>query len=129
MPIYENHRSRMRIIGVLLYKRAKQPGYQEEKIMPRKYLAMPTDKFVFAGITTIYSMINPIEKKLVAAGYNGPLLADFDNAIYKELGVIDNEATQKLQEQSNEEWEAEKKGAPGNAPKVDPVYKKQMTTM
>lgn len=90
--------------------------------MPRKYLAMPNDVFALSSIATIYSMINPIEKKLVAAGYKGPLLADFDNDIYKELGVEDKEATRKLQEQSNEEWEAENKE--GEAPKVAPAYKK-----
>ena len=51
--------------------------------MPRKYLAMPNDVFSLVSVTTIYSMINPIEKKLVAAGYKGPLLADFNNDIYK----------------------------------------------
>ena len=97
--------------------------------MPRKYFAMPADIFVLSGIKTIYSMINPIEKKLVAAGYKGPLLADFDNDIYQELGVIDNEATQELQEQSNEEWMAGNKGPLGEAPQVDPVYKKQLTAL
>ncbi len=97
--------------------------------MPRKYLAMPTDKFVFAGITTIYSMINPIEKKLVAAGYKGPILADFDNEIYKELGVIDNEATQKLQEQIDEEWKAEKKDRSRMHRRWILSIKKQLTTL
>ena len=91
--------------------------------MPRKYLSMPNDVFSLVSVTTIYSMINPIEKKLVAAGYKGPLLADFNNDIYSQLGVEDKEATRKLQEQKNKEWKAENKGAVGDAPKVNPVYK------
>ena len=70
--------------------------------MPRKYLAIPNDVFSLVSVTTIYSMINPIEKKLVAAGYKGPLLADFNNDIYRQLGVEDKEATRKLQEQKKQ---------------------------
>lgn len=92
--------------GYYFTKGLKQPGNQEKKNMPKKYTATSDDLFALSGISTIYSMINPIERKLVAAGYQGPILADYDNLIYEGLKVIDQEATRKLQEQKNQEWEA-----------------------
>ena len=85
--------------------------------MPRKYRPGYNDIFVFAAVPSVYGMLKPIEDKLRAGGYKGPLLADFDNGIYKNLGVIDEEATRKKQDAENR-----KNGA--NARKVLPVYKK-----
>ena len=92
--------------------------------MPRKYLAMPNDVFSLVSVTTIYSMINPIEKKLVAAGYKGPLLADFNNDIYKTARCGRQRSHTEITGASNEEWMAGNKGPLGEAPQVDPVYKK-----
>ena len=84
--------------------------------MPKKYLAMPEDIMVFSSVATVYSMIKPVEDKLKAAGYKGPTLADFDNTIYKELGLVDKEATRIKQQKADK-----KKGS--KAPAVPPVYK------
>lgn len=84
--------------------------------MPKKYLAMPEDIMVFSSAATVYSMIKPVEDKLKAAGYKGPTLADFDNTIYQELGVVDKEATRIKQQKADK-----KKGS--KAPAVPPVYK------
>ena len=89
--------------------------------MPRKYRAAEEDFLFVSGAESIFGMLRPIEEKLRAGGYKGLLLADYYNEIYKELGVIDEEATRKKQEEMDK-----KQG--GKAEKVGPVYKKTPTT-
>ncbi len=87
--------------------------------MPRRYRPASDDYFVFTAATTLFSAFKPIEDKLKAGGYKGLTFADFDNTIYKAMGVVDEEATRQKQEKENEK--AQKKGKV--APKVNPVYK------
>ena len=84
--------------------------------MPKKYRANDEDVFVMAGVKSVYGMFRPIEESLRAGGYKGPIFADFDNELYKDMNVIDEEATRKKQEEENR-----RRGV--NAKKVTPVYK------
>ena len=85
---------------------------------------MPNDVFSLVSVTTIYSMINPIEKKLVAAGYKGPLLADFNNDIYKTARCGRQRSHTEIAEANGRREAAENEGSHWKAPKVKPVYKK-----
>ena len=82
--------------------------------MPRKYRASQMDYMFFCCASSIYGMVRPIEEKLKAGGYKGPFLADFDNEIYKKLGVIDEEATRKARE-------AESRRPGGNPDGIIPI--------
>lgn len=85
--------------------------------MPRKYKANSMDYFFLSGITSVYGMLRPIEEKIKAGGYKGIILADFNNKIYEDEEVVDEEATRKKQEEADREIN-------GKAPKVMPVFKK-----
>ena len=52
--------------------------------MPKKYRPIADDYFAFSFITSIYGLLRPVEEKLRAGGYAGPILADFDNTIYSD---------------------------------------------
>jgi hypothetical protein len=85
--------------------------------MPRRYKTLEEEKvFGFTWIQSAYGLLKPIEEKLRAGGYSGPILADFDNGIYSANKVIDVEATRKRQEEADK-----RKG--GKAPNVAPIYK------
>ena len=85
--------------------------------MPRRYRANADDVYVFTFLLGVYGALKPIEEKLRAGGYIGPILPDFDNNIYSKYEIIDEEATRKKQEAADK-----KKG--GSAPKVSPEFKK-----
>ncbi len=82
----------------------------------RKYKAEKQDYFVFSSAPSIYGMLRPIEETLRANGYQGLLLGDFDNSIFKASNEIDIKATQQAQLLANKEQG-------NNAPKVNPVIK------
>ena len=81
-----------------------------------KYRPSDDDYVIFSAASSLYGAFAPIEEKLKAGGYKGPLFADFKNDIYKDLEIIDDKATQKKQEDYDTK-------NPDNPKKVSPVYK------
>ena len=81
-----------------------------------KYRPSYDDYMIFSAAVSLYGAFAPIEEKLKAGGYKGPFFADFKNDIYKKLEIIDDEATQKKQEDYD-------KKHPDKPKKVSPVYK------
>ncbi len=47
--------------------------------MGRRYRASKDDYYFFSTVNSVYGMLRPIEEKLRAAGYKGPVLNDFNN--------------------------------------------------
>ncbi|SNU07012.1 hypothetical protein SAMN06297422_11030 [Lachnospiraceae bacterium] len=58
--------------------------------MPKKYRPETDDYMIFTSIISMYGMFRPIEDKLRAAGYTGPIFADFDNRIYSNQNINKN---------------------------------------
>ena len=55
--------------------------------MSRKYRPSVDDYFDFAFLYSVHGYLMPIEDKLRAGGYTGPILADYDNSIYDNLNI------------------------------------------
>ena len=84
--------------------------------MPKRYRACKDDYMAMSSAETAFGLFRPIEERLKAGGYKGPFFADFNNRLYKELEIVDEEATRAAQEAENREH-------PENPQPVDPVYK------
>ncbi len=54
--------------------------------MPRKYRPEREEYMFFASAISVYGMLRPVEERLKKGGYIGNVLADYNRAIYYDLG-------------------------------------------